>query len=140
MCIRDRVWAVLLFMVALACGGFAGLCLGAPQIIHDAIRLPIHMAAAAGITGGVAAAALVAAILQLNKNRRFKKELETNTRLLQEIFARHLGDSSISPDAMKALETKMAEFLRPVSYTHLDVYKRQVPVPVLRCDRWREYE
>ena len=106
------VWAVLLFMVALACGGFAGLCLGAPQIIHDAIRLPIHMAAAAGITGGVAAAALVAAILQLNKNRRFKKELETNTRLLQEIFARHLGDSSISPDAMKALETKMAEFLR----------------------------
>ena len=57
-------------------------------------------------------AACITAILNLGKNRRFRKELDTSTRLLQEIFARHLGDSSISQDAMNALEGRMAEFLR----------------------------
>lgn len=106
------VCAVLLFIITLVCGGIAGACLAAPQLVRETVNLPFHMAAAAGITGGIAAAALVTAILQLNKNRRFKKELDTHTRLLQEIFARHLGDSSISSEAMKALEAKMAEFLR----------------------------
>ena len=55
---------------------------------------------------------LALAILLFGRSSRFKKELNTSTRLLQEIFARHLGDSSISPEAMTALEEKMAEFLR----------------------------
>ena len=76
------------------------------------ITLAFPLTAAAGISGIIALAACITAILNLGKNRRFRKELDTSTRLLQEIFARHLGDSSISQDAMNALEGRMAEFLR----------------------------
>lgn len=106
------VWAVLMVIITLACAGITASCLAAPQMVRSLIRLPLHMTAAAGISACIALAALIVAIIQLNKNRRFKKELDTNTRLLQEIFARHMGDSSISQEAMTALESKMAEFLR----------------------------
>ena len=33
-------------------------------------------------------------------------------KLLQEIFSRHLGDSSISGEAMTAFESRMEEFIR----------------------------
>ena len=33
-------------------------------------------------------------------------------KLLQEIFSRHLGDSSISEEAMAAFESRMEEFIR----------------------------
>lgn len=106
------VCAVFMFLITLVCSGISAACLAAPQAVRTLIQVPLHMTAAAGIAGGIALAALIIAIVQLNKNSRFKKELDTNTRLLQEIFARHLGDSSISPEAMNALEGKMAEFLR----------------------------
>lgn len=106
------VCAVIMLIVTVACGAIAASCLGAPQWVHSLIKPPLHMTATAGITGFIALAALVIAVVQLNKSRRFKKELDSNTRLLQEIFARHMGDSSISREAMTALEGKMAEFLR----------------------------
>lgn len=106
------VCAVFMFIVTLMCGGFAGACMAAPQFVNSMVNLPFPLTVAAGITGGFAVVALAVAVVQLNKNSHLKKELDTNTRLLQEIFARHLGDSSISSDAMNALEAKMAEFLR----------------------------
>lgn len=106
------VCAVFMFIVTLLCGGFAGACMAAPQFVNSMVNLPFPLTVAAGITGGFAVVALAVAVVQLNKNSHLKKELDTNTRLLQEIFARHLGDSSISSDAMNALEAKMAEFLR----------------------------
>lgn len=106
------VCAVLMFIITFICAGSAAVCLAAPHLVQSAVTLPFPLTAAAGITGAAAVIALVIAILQLNKNSRFKKELDTNTRLLQEIFARHLGDSSISQESMDALEAKMAEFLR----------------------------
>lgn len=106
------VCAVFMFIVTLLCGGFAGACMAAPQFVNSMVSLPFPLTVAAGVTGGFAVVALAVAVVQLNKNSHLKKELDTNTRLLQEIFARHLGDSSISSDAMNALEAKMAEFLR----------------------------
>ena len=106
------VCAVFMFLITLVFAGAAGLCLAAPELVRSLVLLPFPLTAAAGISGVIALAACITAILNLGKNRRFRKELDTSTRLLQEIFARHLGDSSISQDAMNALEGRMAEFLR----------------------------
>ena len=46
------------------------------------------------------------------KNRSLRQELSMTEKLLQEIFSRHLGDSSISEEAMKAFEGRMEEFIR----------------------------
>ena len=46
------------------------------------------------------------------KNRSLKQELSMTEKLLQEIFSRHLGDSSISEEAMAAFESRMEEFIR----------------------------
>ena len=106
------VCAVFMFLITLAFAGASGLCLAAPDLVRSLVLLPFPLTAAAGISGAIALAACITGILKLGKNRRFRKELDTSTRLLQEIFARHLGDSSISQDAMNALEGRMAEFLR----------------------------
>ena len=46
------------------------------------------------------------------KNHSLKQELSRTEKLLQEIFSRHLGDSSISGEAMTAFESRMEEFVR----------------------------
>ncbi len=46
------------------------------------------------------------------KNRSLKQEFSMTEKLLQEIFSRHLGDSSISGEAMTAFESRMEEFIR----------------------------
>ena len=46
------------------------------------------------------------------KNHSLKQELSMTEKLLQEIFSRHLGDSSISREAMTAFESRMEEFVR----------------------------
>lgn len=51
-------------------------------------------------------------ISMLLENKRLKKNLDFSSKLLQEIFSRHLGDSAISEDAMNAFQTRMDEFIR----------------------------
>ena len=46
------------------------------------------------------------------KNHSLKQELSMTEKLLQEIFSRHLGDSSIYGEAMTAFESRMEEFVR----------------------------
>ena len=46
------------------------------------------------------------------KEHSLRQELSMTEKLLQEIFSRHLGDSSISEEAMKAFEGRMEEFIR----------------------------
>lgn len=48
----------------------------------------------------------------LLKNKSLNKEVAMVSKILQEIFSRHLGDSAISEDAMQAFEARMEEFLR----------------------------
>lgn len=57
------------------------------------------------LSGGIGIAMAV-------EGKRFKKNLEYSSKLLSEIFSRHLGDASISEDAMKAFEARMEEFIR----------------------------
>lgn len=54
---------------------------------------------------------LVSAALFL-KNKELKKETAMVSKILQEMFSRHLGDSSISEEAMHAFDVRMTEFLR----------------------------
>ena len=64
---------------------------------------------------GLSAAAVVffaVGLIFLMKNRSLKRELSMTEKLLQEIFSRHLGDSSISEEAMAAFESRMEEFVR----------------------------
>ena len=103
--------AVLMFFLAALSGTGAVLLLFAPQLINTLI-LPVPASAAAGALGTAAVIASVIAIAALNKRVSYKKKLDTSARLLQEIFARHLGDSSISDKAMNNLEARMTEFLR----------------------------
>ncbi len=59
-----------------------------------------------------AALFLFSGIFLRMKGKRYQKELELSAGLIREIFARHLGDSSISDDAMNALSQRMEEFIR----------------------------
>lgn len=51
-------------------------------------------------------------IAMILEQKRLKRNLEFGGKLLQEIFSRHLGDSAISEDAMKAFQSRMDEFIR----------------------------
>ena len=116
------VCAVFMLFMAVLCGAGTGLLLFCPQLVQSFLtqNMPAlsggmtaaPLGIAAVILGLLCIGALVVAIFQFDRNRRFRKELTVSTRLLQEIFARHLGDSTISSEAMTAFESKMSEFLR----------------------------
>ncbi|MDO5416625.1 MAG: AAA family ATPase [Lachnospiraceae bacterium] len=53
-----------------------------------------------------------AGILRLVKNAGIRKDMEYNQKLLAEIFSRHLGDASVTAQAMEAFLGRMAEFRR----------------------------
>lgn len=67
------------------------------------ISIGFLLAAMAGIGVGVSL---------LLEQKRLKKSVEYSGKLLQEIFSRHLGDSAISEEAMKAFQARMDEFVR----------------------------
>lgn len=46
------------------------------------------------------------------KRKRSQKDLAMTSKVLSEMFSRHLGDSSISPEAMNAFQERMAEMTR----------------------------
>ena len=76
------------------------------QLSGSLIKIPALLAILCGILFAVAGSMLLA------RSRHFKKQLDTETRQLQEIFSKHLQDPSISEEAMEALEGKLAGFLR----------------------------
>ncbi len=51
-------------------------------------------------------------IYQTTKNNSYRKDMDYCKKLLQEIFSRHLGDNSVSPEAMNAFLGRMAEYKR----------------------------
>ena len=102
----------LFFLLAAVCVGGSVLCLAFPALTARYLSLPLPLPAMGGGLAGLALVFLAGAFFQLSKGRRFKKERGRTARLLSEIFSKHLGDSSISSEAMEALEAKMGEFLR----------------------------
>ncbi len=55
---------------------------------------------------------IASGFLLFAKNGSYRKDLDYCERLLQEIFSRHLGDGTVSPEAMDAFLVRMAEFKR----------------------------
>ena len=104
-----KVWAVLSLLLAAVCLAGAGMLGQIPEVL---VYLPVSLPIAMGSLGSMGVVFLVLGLLQLGRGRRYRKELDASTRLLQEIFARHLGDSSVSQEAMSAFELRMGEFLR----------------------------
>lgn len=100
------VLAIFCFLLAaasavLSAGSFSGI-----------LRLPVSSVQAGAIFLIPAAIFLFSGIFLRMKIKRCQKELELSAGLIREIFARHLGDSSISDDAMNALSGRMEEFIR----------------------------
>ena len=110
---KSRILLPLLFFVLMAAGLTGSvLCLAFPGLAAKYLSLPLPLPALGGALAGLSLVFLAAALLGLSRGRRLKKELNQSAQLLSEIFSRHLGDSSISAEAMEALEVKMGEFLR----------------------------
>ncbi len=64
---------------------------------------------------GLSAAAVfffAVGLIFLAKTRTLARELSMAEKLLQEIFSRHLGDPSVSEEAMTAFDSRMEEFVR----------------------------
>ena len=104
-----KVRAVLSILAAVLCLAGAGALMQFPGMVAG---LPVTLPVILGGLGSLGFVFLILGFLQFNRGRRHKKELEASTRLLQEIFARHLGDSAVSQEAMSAFELRMGEFLR----------------------------
>ena len=110
---KSRILLPLLFFVLMAASLTGSvLCLAFPGLAAKYLSLPLPLPALGGALAGLSLVFLAAALLGLSRGRRLKKELNRSAQLLSEIFSRHLGDSSISAEAMEALEVKMGEFLR----------------------------
>lgn len=68
---------------------------------------------AAGVGAAVLGILLsIAGIALIRKRRRLLKELALTEKALQEIFSKHLGDNTISKEALSAFQERMAEFTR----------------------------
>lgn len=65
-----------------------------------------------GIVIGAAIIFYLIGLILFLRLRHSQKDMETNAKVLQEIFSRHLGKTDISADSLKTFETKMAEFTR----------------------------
>lgn len=105
----QKLRAILAVLAAVLCLAGAGVLIQFPGI---ASGLPVTLPLILGGLGSLGFVLLILGFLQINRGRRHKKDLDASTRLLQEIFARHLGDSGVSQEAMSAFELRMGEFLR----------------------------
>lgn len=116
------VFAVLSLLLAVLFGGIAGITAMqeygrfafrfriSDQLGRAGFSVPALMLIGAGALFALLFAGIgIALILE---GKRLKKSLEYGGKLLQEIFSRHLGDSAISEEAMKAFEARMEEFIR----------------------------
>lgn len=68
--------------------------------------------AAGGISAFLAACFGASGAGLLLKKKNLQKELNMVSKILQEVFSRHLGDPAISQEAMDAFQSRMDEFLR----------------------------
>lgn len=107
-----KIMSVLFLVLGLLAGG-TGIALYTgwwQQLALPALPFS-HTLAAAGLGGGSLVFFILGMILFL-KGKRLKKEAAMSSKILQEIFSRHLGDSGISEQAMQAFLARMEEFIR----------------------------
>lgn len=93
------VSSFILAAVLLCGAGFLYYRFGQQQILPCAL-----------LAGGALFLCLAGAVL-LIKGKHYQKELELSSGMLSEVFTRHLGDNTISNEAMDAFKSRMAEFV-----------------------------
>lgn len=106
------VLAVLCLILAAGCAGFAGYmaALGQNSSFISQMGVSPMMLLIAAVAG--MAITSISGILLLLRGKSLKKETAMNAKILQEIFSRHLGDGTISEEAMQAFGARMEEFRR----------------------------
>ncbi|ADL02760.1 ATP-binding protein [Lacrimispora saccharolytica] len=65
-----------------------------------------------GIFIGTATIFYLIGLILFLRLRHSQKDMEMSAKILQEILSRHLGTTDISPEALRAFQTRMAEFTR----------------------------
>lgn len=111
-----RIFPLILLLLAVVFAAGCGYCLYWYLYPYNTL-LPVLPSGVnsynAGVTLGVGAAALTAGSLSaLLRRKRHIKEARLCSATLSEIFKRHLGDSSITDEAMEALRSRLGEFTR----------------------------
>lgn len=111
-----KMFPVLLFVLA------AALAIGSVHFLYWYFYpyntlLPVLPVGVDPYTAGLAlgagaALSLAGCLFTLFRRKRHIKEAKLCTATLSEIFKRHLGDSSITAEAMEALRTRLSEFTR----------------------------
>ena len=107
------VFTVLVFLLAAV---FAAGCVfcntAAFQLLEGKIPSTFSAPLLSALTLGGAFLFAIIGFFLVMKAKRLQKELELSAGLIRDIFSRHLGDSSISQEALQALEGRMDEFSR----------------------------
>jgi len=112
-----RFFPIAIFLLAaccFACGAYF-YTLGEWNPITDLLfdyNVDFPAAAVFAVMAVLSALLCLAGALSLWKGKRLKKELALSAQVLQESFSRHLGDKTISQEAMDAFLARMAEFQR----------------------------
>lgn len=115
----EKKGTLILSVLCLLFAVLAGLGIGFPDTLaRFAAELLPGAAHAVDHSAYLTLCALIAVIFTsaglflIFRHKARKKETDMVGKLLQETFSRHLGDSSISADAMEAFEARMEEFVR----------------------------
>lgn len=106
------ILAVLSLLAAAGCAVITALTMrgGSDALLNGSGLFP-SLAILGGAVGGTLLFLFLGLFFMLQK-KRFKKEAAMSEKILQEIFSRHLGDSSISEAAIQAFNSRMEEFIR----------------------------
>lgn len=103
---------ILCLLLAAVCTGFTAYlaALGKNNPLTAQLKLPPILLLIASALGMLVSS--ISGIVLLLHGTRLKKETARNAQCLQEIFARHMGNGTISENAMKNFLTRMDEFHR----------------------------
>ena len=99
-----KIFLALSFVIALISAG-AGGWTALSGAFSDIPFLPF-------VFGGASLFFLAVGIILALRSSGIKRDFNYSSKLLQEIFSRHLGDSSISQEAMNAFSQRMGEYRR----------------------------
>lgn len=110
------VLAVFCLILAAICAGFAGY-MGILGNVSDnastffsGLNISPMLILIAAIVG--MAVTTILGVVLLLRGKSLKKETAMSAKILQEMFSRHLGDPTISEEAMQAFGLRMEEFCR----------------------------
>lgn len=104
--------AAVSLVLALIFGLSAAACyaLGMHNPLADRLGISPSLLFYGSLIGCVAT--LFASVSLFKEQKQLKKDLASSSKILQEIFSRHLGDSTISREALQSFQARMDEFIR----------------------------